>query len=95
MAKPTAPVAPTYYDRMTSGPVSSECAASNMHYLTDAGPVIYGLKRIRDNHADKFTAEEIETLAVARRILERAEVPRCLIEVAPRPKLRRLKFLGI
>lgn len=90
MATETTPEPSSYYDRMTkNGPVASEVRASNMHLLNAMEPIVYGLKVIRDNHAEKFTAEEIEALRVARRILERHEVPMCMVKLAAPKKLRR------
>ncbi len=88
------PLSPTYYARMTSEPVESTTRASHMHYLNASDPVVSGLERIRDNHAEKFSQEELDALAVARKILESAQVPMALIDVKPERRLRRRMSRG-
>lgn len=74
-----------YSARITSQPVTGSEMASHRQYLAAVKPLTRGLEQVRDDHADKFTAAELEILAAARRLLEINAVPRALIEVEEDP----------
>lgn len=70
-----------YADSLTSAPVSTSTMASHRHYLSESDPLTRGLDNVRDQHSEKFSAEELAVLAMARRILDSKRVDCCLIEV--------------